>query len=68
MLPTRNGWQRIQLPPVKGKSLLLSLIANIDASIDQTLSKLKQGYQIDRTFRLASGEVIMSTEKNNIRI
>lgn len=31
----------------KGKSLLLSLIANIDASIDQTLSKLKQGYQID---------------------
>lgn len=31
----------------KGKSLLLSFIANIDACIDQTLSKLDNGYQID---------------------
>ena len=31
----------------KGKSLLLSFIANIDGAIDHTLSKLKDGYQID---------------------
>ena len=31
----------------KGKSLLLSFIANIDACIDQTLSKQENGYQID---------------------
>lgn len=31
----------------KGKSLLLSFIANIDGAIDQTLLKLKEGYQID---------------------
>lgn len=30
-----------------GKSLLLSFTEAIDASIDQTLSKLEQGYQID---------------------
>ncbi|WP_333697479.1 sialate O-acetylesterase [Bacteroides congonensis] len=31
----------------KGRSLLLSLINNIDGCIDNTLSKLKNGYQID---------------------
>lgn len=31
----------------KGRSLLLSFIQNIDECIDKTLSKLKNGYQID---------------------
>lgn len=31
----------------KGKSLLLSLVESIDASIDKTLSKFEEGYQID---------------------
>ncbi len=40
----------------KGRSLLLSFINDIDGCIDNTLSKLKNGYQIDDAFLWHQGE------------
>ena len=47
----------------RGKSLLLSLTDEIDACIDQTLSKLKKGYKID-AFLWHQGESDQKRGKN----